>query len=489
MSDDCLGLFWALLEMAKFEEIKITVPENFDWSVLHPVRKTTILVEAVRALWSTASRMSISYGDAMKALDQVDWLIRRGASYSQQGGRTDRAWVKWKLSKPDLKVQVPLSKHSCVSIIQAWKHELSHKEDWEPDRKFLEECLVRIARASSKRQTRRRASVDEGIVEIWEKCLHDAASHDLTIETADGQVTAHSCMLQAASPVVQAMLAAPMREGKSQQIQLKDTSRSAVTLFLEALYTCSLAGDLDYQTVLSGLDLAHRWQVEVVVAILADLLRTMITEDNFLAIAEHAVLKHLDTLKQACRKFGFECAAIRSKINQGQLPKVVQDFFQVVEKSPSKELLQQHQPVEAAEPPQAHWAQRLGAAAQKHLGSRATVALLEQYLILTRGPSPMDSQDLIRQSCKKWLSKERRFSTTSFVRTGGGVLKQRRRAKRCDVGKKRSQYIKKKPARDGPLRGLTGAEAVGLSRAPEESKAQASRILDEMSPPKSRRKE
>eukprot|EP00438_Fugacium_kawagutii_P029030 Skav200757 [mRNA] locus=scaffold1117:674257:680265:+ [translate_table: standard] len=125
----------------------------------------------------------------------------------------------------------------------------------------------------------------------------------------------------------------------------------------------------------------------------------------------------------------------------------------------------------------------------KHLGSRATVALLEQYLILSQGPSPIDCSGLIRQGVKKWLSKERRCSTTSFVRTGGGVLKQRRRAKRCDVGKKRSQYIKKKPAREGPLRGLTGAEEVGLSHAPEESKAQVSGILDEMSPPKSRRKE
>eukprot|EP00438_Fugacium_kawagutii_P021196 Skav201593 [mRNA] locus=scaffold152:612637:613242:+ [translate_table: standard] len=193
-----------------------------------------------------------------------------------------------------------------------------------------------MATASSQRQSRPRASVHEGIVEVWEKFLRDTASHDLIIEVADGQANAHSGMLRAASPVVQAMLASPMTEGKSQRIQLKDTSCSAVTLFLEALYTCSSQGDPDYKTVLSALDLAHRWQVEVVVTILADLLQTMITEESVPAIAEHATLKQLDKLKQACRKFGSECVEIQDKIKKGEFPKVVQDLFQVTGTSPSQ---------------------------------------------------------------------------------------------------------------------------------------------------------
>lgn len=43
--------------------------------------------------------------------------------------------------------------------------------------------------------------------------------------------------------------------------------------------------------VLQALDVAHRWQVEVVVTILADLLQGMITDESFVAIAEHSVLK------------------------------------------------------------------------------------------------------------------------------------------------------------------------------------------------------
>ena len=38
------------------------------------------------------------------------------------------------------------------------------------------------------------------------------------------------------------------------------------------LYTCSAQDEPDYETALGALDLAHRWQVEAVVAILTDLL-------------------------------------------------------------------------------------------------------------------------------------------------------------------------------------------------------------------------
>eukprot|EP00438_Fugacium_kawagutii_P021958 Skav208054 [mRNA] locus=scaffold1124:149495:150502:- [translate_table: standard] len=327
MDDGYLDIFWALLKMGKFKEIQNTVPEDFDWSVLHPTNKIPILVEALNSLdWSRD----------VKQLDNIEWLIRRGASHSQKCAQANACFKIFKKNKPDVKLQVAFGGLSCVSYIEAWMQEFKGKEDWQGDRKFLEEAMVRIARASRQRQTRPRASVREGTVEIWEKFLHATASHDLTIEAADGQVTAHSGMLQEASPVVQAMLASPMTEGKSQRIQLKDTSRSAIALFLEVLYTCSSRGDADYQTVLSALDLAHRWQVEVVVGIFADLLETMITEESFPAIAEHAALKHLDTLKQACRKFGFECDPIRGKINQGQFPKVVQDLFRVAEASPSQ---------------------------------------------------------------------------------------------------------------------------------------------------------
>ena len=41
---------------------------------------------------------------------------------------------------------------------------------------------------------------------------------------------------------------------------------------LRILYICSVQDELDHETALCALDLAHRWQVDVVIAILTDLL-------------------------------------------------------------------------------------------------------------------------------------------------------------------------------------------------------------------------
>eukprot|EP00438_Fugacium_kawagutii_P004783 Skav203120 [mRNA] locus=scaffold447:619283:620113:+ [translate_table: standard] len=267
----------------------------------------------------------------------IEWLVRSGASYSQRGGKT--SVVQSRGNTTATKLQVPFAEQSGMSFLLAWREQFENarkQDEWGGELKCVERLLDSIAQASSHQQTRPRTSVDDGIVEIWDKFLHATSSHDLTIEAADGQVTAHAGMLQEASPVVRAMLVSPMKEAQSQRIQLADASSSAVTLFLEALYTCSSQGDPDHETALSALDLAHRWQVAAVVAILSDLIQGMITEESFAAIAEHAALKGLGTLKQACHKFGSQCTAVQKKIKAGQLPKVVQDLFQVVEKSETR---------------------------------------------------------------------------------------------------------------------------------------------------------
>ena len=64
-----------------------------------------------------------------------------------------------------------------------------------------------------------------------------------------------------------------------------------IATFLRILYTCSAQQKPDYTAALQALDLAHRWQVQVVVTILSDLLGGMITDESFAAIAEQAALK------------------------------------------------------------------------------------------------------------------------------------------------------------------------------------------------------
>ena len=71
--------------------------------------------------------------------------------------------------------------------------------------KVQDGCLTQILKClgsvSSPCAAQPRVSVHEGIAELWEKSLAAKASHDLTIETADGLVTAHAHMVKAASPL------------------------------------------------------------------------------------------------------------------------------------------------------------------------------------------------------------------------------------------------------------------------------------------------
>ena len=107
-------------------------------------------------------------------------------------------------------------------------------EHWKVQEAFLVQVLSLFA-ASSPSASQHRVPIDEGIAELWEKSLAAKDSHDLTIVTADGIVTAHAHMLKAASSVVAAMLGSPMKEGKAQCIEIKDTSSKAMSLFLEML--------------------------------------------------------------------------------------------------------------------------------------------------------------------------------------------------------------------------------------------------------------
>ena len=319
MSGNYLELFWELLEVKNLEQLRSSVPDDFDWTVLHPTLKTTVLLEALIPFPD----------DPMKeahCLNLIEWLVKAGANYSQKSGASTLAYSIWKTDDPSTELSVRYKGHSALSFVAAWRQEFKGK-DHECEQRFLVKVVDAISRASSQRQsTRRRVIVDEGILENWEEFLHATESHDLTIEAADGCVTAHGQMLKQASPVVQAMLGSPMKERQAQQIQLRDTSSSAVRLVLETPYTCSSQSDPDYKTALSALDLAHRWQMEVVVAILSDLVAELITAESFAAIAEHAALKGLDALKKACQSFGSQNAAIQAQIKKDQFPKAVLDL-------------------------------------------------------------------------------------------------------------------------------------------------------------------
>eukprot|EP00435_Cladocopium_sp_Y103_P057536 s1389_g19.t2 len=305
-------LFWALLQDAHpLEDLKKLNLEGFDWSERRG-GKTLLVARIGQALYNSQK--------FEQALDTIDWLICSGASIEQQctGGQTYLYWSE----RPNVpEVQVECEGLNAISYVQALQEKMrQHLSEWTRQEAFLVRVMSCFATASSKAcyssMAGPRVPIHEGIAELWVKSLAAKDSHDLTIETADGPVTAHGHMLKAASSVVTAMLQSPMKEGNTGRIEIKDMSSKAVSLFLEILYTCSAQEEPDRQTALHALDLAHRWQVEAVVQMLADLLAGMIMDESFTAIAEHAVLKGLDRLKTAAKNFGAGSAKVQADLQE-----------------------------------------------------------------------------------------------------------------------------------------------------------------------------
>eukprot|EP00913_Durusdinium_trenchii_P035030 g32770.t1 len=289
-------LLWALIDAGDLDGLKKLNPQKIDWSMLHTERGYTLLIAAV----NHGTDIYADQDQGERALKIIEWLISSGASTSQKC--SPKSKYRLSVGSGEKEMEVHYAGHSAVSFVAAWREQLRNKPQHSKRLSFLGNVLNCFATATSSKGQRPRVSIDEGIAELWEKYLGAKDSHDLTIEAADGSVTAHAQMLKEASPVIRAMLASPMKERHNQRIEVKDTPSSGVSLFLEILYTCSTQGDPDYKTALHALDLAHRWQVDVVVPILADLLPGMITDESFQSIAEHAILQGLERVKAASQR-------------------------------------------------------------------------------------------------------------------------------------------------------------------------------------------
>jgi len=319
MSSERMGLFWTFLDTRKFDKALKCIASDFQYDALHSERLTTLLVEV------SSVGMCKDSAERLQCLELIKALRVGGASWTQPC-RSKSTYQIWKLSEPEKsKITVNYGSHSALSFAQKWLRELHDQKGWQEEVSYLHKVLeIYLAEPQLPRN---KLAIDEDIVDLWENLLLATDSHDLTIDTAEGPVTAHAQMLKAASPVARAMLESSMKERQTQRIQLNDTPREAVALLLEILYTCSSQNEPDYKTVLAALDLAHRWQVQVVVRILGELLEQMITDESFASIAEHAALKGLEALKKACQKFGAESKVIQDQLKKDTFPKVVKEMF------------------------------------------------------------------------------------------------------------------------------------------------------------------
>ncbi|CAE7277652.1 unnamed protein product [Symbiodinium natans] len=253
-------------------------------------------------------------------LDILTWLLRMGADPKQEAPAGAHNFDIWKTNqREETTVNVNLVGHTALSLTLAL-HEALWGVDWQVERSFLESVVSVIStppRASEK------VTINPGVLDRWEAVLEMTDTHNVTFETADGEVTAHDMVLAAASPVLKAMLESCMVEGVQKRIKVLNDPSSGVSLFLDMLYTNATRRNPDHQTTLVALDLAHRWQVENVVQVLADVLQDMIGVHSFIDITEAAVLKKLQSLERACVSFGTKSSKIQAMLQKGSLPPLV----------------------------------------------------------------------------------------------------------------------------------------------------------------------
>ena len=262
----------------------------------------------------------------------VSWMVKGGANPLQKYPSTASSaclctWVKSDVKAS--KITIPHAGHCATTLACAMLREMQsspHAEAFSTGiqlfRRFVTELTTGPAKIAQSN-----VSVPQSVVDTWEAVREMTSTHNVVFQTADGEVSAHDFILVTTSPVLRAMLDSTMKEGLSKRIPVKDSSGSGVRLFVDLLYTSSTGEDPNYQTMLVALDLAHRWQVNGVVSVLAGMLSEMIAVNSFPAIAEAAMLKGLEPLQRACRTFGASNAKIKTMLRKGTLPAEVRKLL------------------------------------------------------------------------------------------------------------------------------------------------------------------
>ncbi|CAE7823955.1 klhl36 [Symbiodinium sp. CCMP2456] len=190
---------------------------------------------------------------------------------------------------------------------------------------FLADVIVLMKQATDPKVPK--IVVHEGVVNLWESVREMSSTHNVIFETSDGEVSAHDHILMAASPVLKAMLQSAMKEGKDKRVQVRDSTKCGMTLFVDVLYTSSTCLELQYKTILEAFDLAHRWQVQHATDILAETLKGEIRVESFAEIAEAAVLKAVEPLQRACMEFGTKDKEIQTLLKKNGLPPAVRKLL------------------------------------------------------------------------------------------------------------------------------------------------------------------
>ena len=137
-------------------------------------------------------------------------------------------------------VEVPCKSHSPLTflfvLLEAFRKSKGGAS-WSARIGYLERALSVMTSTAAARKPK--VPVHQSVVDVWHSVQDMTSTHNVIFETADGKVSAHAMVLTAASPVLKAMLESSMKEGSSKRIEVKDSCKGCVSLFLDILYMSS----------------------------------------------------------------------------------------------------------------------------------------------------------------------------------------------------------------------------------------------------------
>eukprot|EP00439_Symbiodinium_sp_Y106_P008110 s201_g1.t1 len=259
VGSDC-SVICGLIKLGDIEALKRFTPVCFDWSLCDSPYKTPVLHAAIL---DGVTRPELHDN----ILEILSWLLKMGADPQQKAPSNANRFDIWKTHRPETTtVTLKCAGHTALSLALALREALMGSGVEFPDECTFLEAVVSVISMPARKAPR--VAINPGVLDRWEK-----ETHNVTFETADGEVTAHDILLMASSPVLRVMLESSMVEGKQKRIKVKDAASGGVKggLFVPFLTVAQATRrGPDYKTVLTALDLAHRWQVENVATPLLD---------------------------------------------------------------------------------------------------------------------------------------------------------------------------------------------------------------------------
>jgi len=135
--------------------------------------------------------------------------------------------------------------------------------------------------------------------------LLDTGRHsDVTIVAESQRLHAHSLVLMAWSPVFDAMWTHSMKENDEKVVTIIDVDPAAISHMLNFMYKGELnASPIKDDEILSLLQVAHKYQILVLVDLCVSTLASRLTESNAIRFLELADLVGLESMKRECLDF------------------------------------------------------------------------------------------------------------------------------------------------------------------------------------------